>query len=64
MNTRTLPSHRAEQGGFVMEPRLHNAVDAIARYRPLDKIAKPLKKSAEKVIKPGTVKDLLAGTWL
>jgi nitrite reductase/ring-hydroxylating ferredoxin subunit/uncharacterized membrane protein len=47
-----------------MQPIARPAVEALGRARSLDRWAKPLRTFAEKVVRPGFVKDLLAGTWL
>src|SRR5206468_1969189 len=47
-----------------MEPIVLPVVDTLGKTKSLDKIAKPLKKYAEKAIPQGFVKDFLNGTWL
>src|SRR5437660_2331240 len=47
-----------------MEPRAHFVLDAIGRFKPLDTVAKPLKKAVDATVKRGPIKDVLTGTWL
>src|SRR5436309_7797243 len=47
-----------------MEPRIRNVVEPIGNLEALDRIGSPLKKAVDRFVKPGAVKDLLAGTWL
>ncbi len=43
---------------------VRNIVSWIGAAEPLDKVAKPVAKTVQKVIPPGPVKDALSGTWL
>jgi nitrite reductase/ring-hydroxylating ferredoxin subunit/uncharacterized membrane protein len=47
-----------------MQPILRPAVDALGNAKAFDRWAKPLRTFAEKLARPGFVKDFLAGTWL
>ncbi|MGH8933624.1 MAG: Rieske 2Fe-2S domain-containing protein [Egibacteraceae bacterium] len=43
---------------------VRNIVGWIGAAEPLDKVAKPVAKTVQKVVPPGPVKDALSGTWL
>ena len=43
---------------------VRNIVSWIGAAEPLDKVAKPVAKTVQKVFPPGPVKDALSGTWL
>lgn len=43
---------------------VRNIVGWIGAAEPLDKVAKPVAKTVQKVIPPGPVKNALSGTWL
>ena len=47
-----------------MQPIARPAVEALGKAKSLDRWAKSLGSFAEKLARPGFVKDLLAGTWL
>src|SRR5437899_1921120 len=47
-----------------MEPRIRHVVEQIGEIDALDWVARPLKKTFDRAVKPGTAKDLFAGTWL
>ncbi len=48
-----------------MAPKLlEDLVDRITKAEGLDKVAEPLSKPAQTIIRPGVVKDALSGTWM
>jgi nitrite reductase/ring-hydroxylating ferredoxin subunit/uncharacterized membrane protein len=47
-----------------MEPRIRNVVDRIGELDVLDGVSKVVKKTFDSAVRPGAVKDALAGTWL
>jgi nitrite reductase/ring-hydroxylating ferredoxin subunit/uncharacterized membrane protein len=47
-----------------MTSPLRTLPETIQRLRPLDKLSDPVAKTVENVVRPGRLKDALAGTWL